>query len=464
MAKQVTAYNHNPIQIIVIFTNSFLLLKMRLGAIILLILVISYHGVNAKAIRLGKILKMIRKSPVLKQHFTGFALYDLTKKKMLAEQNGDKYFTPASNTKLFTFYAGLKLLKDSIAGLQYIQRSDSLIFWGTGDPTFLNADYKSQPVLDNLKASTKKIYWAVGRYTSPFYGTGWTYDDYNEYYQPEISELPVYGNVIHFRHDGKQVVSYPEISTNSPFRLLNDTQIRSAGFRIYRDILTNDFHRPNTQAPANYKQLVPFKVSTAAISTILKSNISNFSGTVNIVLPAQHKTWNSIPADTLYRNMLLPSDNFIAEQILLNIAATNGLEMNTPEVIDYIIKNFLQDLPDKPLWVDGSGLSRQDLFTPRTIIRLCEKIYEEVGDEKRLFNMLPNGGKTGTLRNLYKSNEPFVFAKTGSLSNNHNQSGFIITKRGRKLIYSFMNNNFVSPTSDVRNEMERMITFIYNNY
>lgn len=78
--------------------------------------------------------------------------------------------------------------------------------------------------------------------------------------------------------------------------------------------------------------------------------------------------------------------------------------------------------------------------------------------------MLPNGGKTGTLSNLYNSNEPFAFAKTGSLSNNHNQSGFIITKRGKKLIYSFMNNNFVIPTSDVRNEMERMITFIHNNY
>jgi D-alanyl-D-alanine carboxypeptidase/D-alanyl-D-alanine-endopeptidase (penicillin-binding protein 4) len=162
--------------------------------------------------------------------------------------------------------------------------------------------------------------------------------------------------------------------------------------------------------------------------------------------------------------MLLPSDNFIAEQFLLNIAATNGLEMNTPVVIDQIIKNLLQDLPDKPLWVDGSGLSRQDLFTPRSIVRLCEKIYEAVGNEKRLFNMLPNGGKTGTLRNLYKSKEPFVFAKTGSLSNNHNQSGFVVTRNGKRLIYSFMNNNFVRPTADVRNEMERIITYIHQNY
>lgn len=437
---------------------------MRSGIIILLLVAISYQCVHAQAIRRGKILKMIRNSPVLQQHFTGFALYDLRKKKMIAEENGEKYFTPASNTKLFTFYAGLKLLKDSIAGLQYIERGDSLIFWGTGDPTFLNADYKNQPVLDKLKSSTKKVYWATGRYTSPFYGTGWTYDDYNEYYQPEMSELPVYGNIIKFWHDGTQLVSFPEFRTSISFRLLTDTQKQTAGFRIYRDILTNDFHRPSVGAPVNYRQVVPFKVTTDAVSNILEHTIPNFSGTVNKGLPDQYRTWNSIPADTLYRNMLLPSDNFIAEQLLLNIAAANGFEMNTAVVIDYVRKNFLQDLPDKPLWVDGSGLSRQDLFTPRSIIRLCEKIYEEVGDEKRLFNMLPNGGKTGTLRNLYKSDEPFVFAKTGSLSNIHNQSGFLVTKKGKKLIYSFMNNNFVRPTADVRNEMERIITQIHNNY
>ncbi|WP_170878441.1 D-alanyl-D-alanine carboxypeptidase [Daejeonella lutea] len=407
---------------------------------------------------------MIRKSPVLQQHYTGFALYDLKDKKMIAEQNGDKYFTPASNTKLFTFYAGLKLLKDSIAGLQYIERGDSLIFWGTGDPTFLNSDYKKQPVLEKLIASNKKIYWATDRYTSPFYGTGWTYDDYNEYYQPEISELPVYGNSILFTHNGNQVVSYPEFNRNSPFQLFTDTKKEAGRFRIYRDLLTNDFYQPSIPVAANFNQLVPFKVSVPTISTILTSSIPNYSGTINRTLAKDHKTWYSVASDTLYRNMLLPSDNFIAEQILLNIGATNGLEMNTPIVIDYIIKNFLQDLPDKPIWVDGSGLSRQDLFTPRSIVRLCEKIYEATDDEKRLFNMLPNGGKTGTLRNLYKSEEPFVFAKTGSLSNNHNQSGYLITKKGKKLIYSFMNNNFVKPTADVRNEMERIITYIHQNY
>jgi D-alanyl-D-alanine carboxypeptidase/D-alanyl-D-alanine-endopeptidase (penicillin-binding protein 4) len=432
---------------------------------LVLITLLSMGDLTAKKIRPGKILKMISKSAVLKEHFTGFALYDLKKRKMIGGQNSDKHFTPASNTKLFTFYAGLKLLKDSIAGLSYIEQGDSLIFWGTADPSFLNQDFKQQGgILQKLNSSTKKLYWANGLFTGDFYGVGWTYDDYNEYYQPEMSELPVYGNSIYFRNSNNTLSSYPEFTPGGEFKVLSDSLIQAGRFRIKRNFLSNEFHMPNTSVPSGFSQTVPFKVSEQLISELLKQNIPAFSGSLSYKKPVNTKTWNSIPSDTLFRHMLLPSDNFIAEQILLNIAASNGMEMNTSVVIDHIIKNYLSDLPDKVQWVDGSGLSRQNLFTPRSMVKLCEKIYDEVGDEDRLFDLLPQGGKTGTLKNLYKSEKPFVFAKTGSLSNNHNLSGFMVTGKGQKLIFSFMNNNYLRPTADVRSEMERILTFINQSY
>jgi D-alanyl-D-alanine carboxypeptidase/D-alanyl-D-alanine-endopeptidase (penicillin-binding protein 4) len=221
---------------------------------------------------------------------------------------------------------------------------------------------------------------------------------------------------------------------------------------------------PTISVPSGFSQTVPFKVSDQVLSVLLKEKIPGFSGSFPLKKPVNTKTWYSIPTDTLYRHMLLPSDNFIAEQILLNIAASNGMEMNTSVVIDHVIKKYLSDLPDQVQWVDGSGLSRQNLFTPRSMVRLCEKIYDEVGDEKRLFDLLPQGGKTGTLKNLYKSEKPFVFAKTGSLSNNHNLSGFLVTGKGQRVIFSFMNNNYTRPTAEVRSEMERILTFINQNY
>lgn len=430
---------------------------------IVLIIFCNSEGLSAKKIRPSKILRMLRQSDVLNEHFTGFALYDLKNRKMIAGQNSDKHFTPASNTKLFTFYAGLKLLKDSIAGLNYVERGDSLIIWGTGDPGFLNSDFASQPVLKKLNASRKKIYWSAGRFTGDFYGVGWTYDDYNEYYQPEMSELPVYGNIVRFSKNEQGIRTNPTF--NSPaFRLNTEVSAPAGRFRIRRDLLSNEFFQPKAEAPSGFSQIVPFKVSTELVSDLLQQNLPNYSGFISMKVPADVKTWFSIPSDTLYKHMLLPSDNFIAEQILLNIAASRGMEMKISVVIDYMLKNYLNDLPDKALWVDGSGLSRQNLFTPRSMVKLCEKIYDEAGNENRLFDLLPQGGKTGTLRNLYKSEKPFVFAKTGSLSNNHNLTGYLVTGNGRKLIFSFMNNNFTAATADVRAEMEKVITWIHQNY
>ena len=429
-----------------------------------LLTLLSVQSLSAKNIRPRKILRMIKRSVVLKEHFTGFALYDLSNKKMLVEQNSDKYFTPASNTKLFTFYAGLRLLKDSIAGLNYIERGDSLIFWGMADPSFLHPDFTQQIILDKLNSSGKNLFWANGRYTGDFYGVGWSYDDYNEYYQPEISELPVYGNIIRLSQKNNTLFSSPALTQNGSLRIITDSAKNVGRYRIRREVLSNDFHQPLLPIPSDYTQDVPFKVNTEIVGKLLKVNIPNFSGIINYSKPPFVKTWHSIPSDTLFKRMLLPSDNFIAEQILLNIAAENGLEMNTSKIIEYVTKNFLADLPDRPQWVDGSGLSRQNLFTPRDMVKLCEKIYKEIGNEERLFNLLPLGGKTGTLRNLYKGDNPFVFAKTGSLSNNCNLSGFLITRSGQKLIFSFMNNNYIRPTAEIRSEMERIIRDIYQNY
>ncbi len=429
-----------------------------------LITLLSIEYLAAKNIPPRKILKMFKNSEVLKQQFTGFALYDLEKRKMLVELNSDKYFTPASNTKLFTFYAGLKLLKDSIAGLHYVERGDSLIFWGTADPSFLNRELREQRVLKNLSSSKKKLYWSNGLYNGDFYGMGWSYDDYNDYYQPEISELPIYGNVVFFSKKNNALSTYPEIVNGGQITLQTEKTSSSTRFRIRRNLFNNEFHIPNSAIPSNFNQTVPFKVSDQVVSELLKQSFPNFSGITSQKKPLDAKTWYSVPSDTLFRAMLLPSDNFIAEHILLNIAATKGMEMNTSLVIDHVTKNYLSDLPDKALWVDGSGLSRQNLFTPRTMVKLCEKIYDEVSDEERLFDLLPQGGKTGTLKNIYKSDKPYVFAKTGSLSNNHNQSGYLISRKGKKYIFSFMNNNFTEPTAVIRAEMEKIINTINQNY
>lgn len=441
-------------------TCSFKSMKFFSLFISLSLLVLTYEA-EAQNIRPRKIKKLLEKSEVLNDHFTGFALYDLEKRKPVIEQLSHRYFTPASNTKLFTFYAGLKLLKDSVPGLQYVVKGDSLIFWATGDPVFLHPDFPEQIVLKFLRNSGKKIYWANGRYKGSFYGTGWSYDDFNEYYQPEISELPIYGNIIRLQTKDGILISTPPLPSSGIFALFPDSTVNTGRYSIRRDFSKNSFYQPTVRFTANYNQEVPFKTDQYVIDSLLKTVLPSYQGVIKLTKPANTETIYSAPSDSVFKRMLLPSDNFMAEQLLLTYAVENNQPMSTPAIIDYMIKNHLSDLPDKPQWVDGSGLSRQDLFTPSSLIRLCEKIYDEVNDEERLFNLLPQGGKTGTLKNYFKAEKPFIFGKTGTLSNVHNLSGYLKTKSGKTLIFSFMHNNYVRPTADIRKEMERILTFIH---
>ena len=158
--------------------------------------------------------------------------------------------------------------------------------------------------------------------------------------------------------------------------------------------------------------------------------------------------------------MLKPSDNFLAEQLLILSAWKQGFI----DVADYIdqLKNKELNSLGRIVWVDGSGLSRYNLISPNFQVRLLKKALENYG-WKRLTAILPTGGE-GTLQELYLDADPFIYAKTGTLSNNHCLSGFLITKSGKKLIFSLMNNHYTAPTGKVKKAMESLLVQIRESY
>ena len=252
---------------------------------------------------------------------------------------------------------------------------------------------------------------------------------------------------------------------------LSDVMINPAVKNIQRDVESNNLLVPSFVA-SNFKQNVPLYFTQHLFADLLTDTLL---ATGLVIKPVVQLPWRpvsqsaktiySIHSDSLYKQMLLPSDNFIAEELLLNCAAANHLPMKTDVLIKIITQKYLSDLPDKIRWFDGSGLSRLNLFTPRDMVFLLQKIYNKVDDEKRLFELLPNGGKSGTLRNMFKNTAgTFIYAKSGSLSNTYNLSGFLIGKSGKKYIFSYMNNNYVHSTAEIRSEVERMLTFIHEKY
>ena len=135
----------------------------------------------------------------------GISIYEPATNKYWYNYNADKYFIPASNTKLFTLYAGMKYLGDSLTGLAYQNFSDTAInISGAGDPTFMHPDFKNQPVFDFLKTQQKTIYLS-GNYKDSALGYGWAWDDYSYNYMVERNAFPFYGNTIKVELNGYSI-------------------------------------------------------------------------------------------------------------------------------------------------------------------------------------------------------------------------------------------------------------------
>lgn len=431
--------------------------------IVITFLVISSCAIINTKYNSNLVKKSVKGSQLFSNHFIGFVLYDPETRKYLYELNADKYFTPASNTKLFTFYAGLKILKDSIPALKYYETEDSLVIYGTGDPTFLHPNFKSQKVFNFLKASDKNIYVMMGNFQDPPFGPGWAWNDYEYYYQPERSGFPIYGNVISFVKDSlsfgfqlepKFFKDYTEILKSKQKLVSNSRLIDYNIFSFFPDITRS-----------NSKNRIPFKTSDELLIKLLSDTLNKQVSRIYFK-PRPTRTLYSRSAQEIYALMLKASDNFIAEQIHYLCAAQLDYTFQSSLIRNYITEKYLTDLPSKPIWRDGSGLSRYNLFTPRSIVVLLEKLKQEVSEEN-LLALLSIGGIDGTIKNWYvpeESKNPFIFAKTGTLSNNHSLSGFIRTKSGKLLTFSFMHNNYNISSFLIKEEMDKVLRLVRDKY
>lgn len=408
--------------------------------------------------------RKIRKISEFKHNFNGFVVFNPETEEYLIEYNADRYFTPASNTKLFTFFTGLSVLGDSLPGLRYkFVGKDSLVIWGTGDPSFLHHYIKSDTVYQFLRANkNKQIFISKSNDESVFYGAGWSWDDYNEYYSAEISGFPIYGNVslIVIDNNSNFFIS-PEFSKTF---LVKDTLLFVDDFRFKRKFRDNEIHYQITENVKTGSIEIPFMLTDSLFLNLLNDTLNAHVQYTEYSDLSGSEILYSYSADSLYKKMLQPSDNFLAEQIILMCSNQLFDTLNTKRTIYFVIDSLLNFITDKPRWVDGSGLSRYNLFTPRSFVQLLNYLYKHYPEEK-LFNVLATGGKLGTMKNRFTSFEfPFFYGKTGTLSNNHNLSGYLITHEGKLLIFSFMMNHYVNSSKTMLSAMDKIIVDLYKQY
>lgn len=399
--------------------------------------------------------RLVSKSEVFQNELIGMSVYDPYLEKYVVNINADKYFTPASNTKLLTLYASDLNLGDSIPTFAYTQRGDSLIIQPLGDPTFLHPDFEQQRAIQRLRAfSTQKIYIQYPKIDFPGYGPGWSWDDYGYAFQPERNSFPIYGNLVW--------VEQHTTTTITPTFFQDFVEFTEARPPFRRDRTQNLFQFVSKAADLDTLiQVSPFVPSKELIHELL-------SDTLNATI--SEVSTNHTLSDTLYNGrslpmtalMMLRSDNFLAEQMLYMAA----VQRNANSMQGYIQDMKTGDMkftPDSLIWVDGSGLSRYNMFTPRTLVSILHETYLNT-PWSEIEIIFPTGGVNGTIRRWYGAETPYVWAKTGTLRHNHCLSGFIKTKSGKTLIFSFMNNHFTRSNAEIKQAMQALLENIRQSY
>jgi len=416
---------------------------------------------NIKQIAFERDLKKIlEKSPVFSSHFTGFCLYDVERHQFVAEYNADKYFTPASNVKTLTLYTTLRSLGTELPGILFRQTNDTLYLRPVGNPTLLHREFDDQPVIEMIKKATTPVAIEWPDAKVEHFGNGWMWDDYPTKYQPELSWMPVYGNVAYFNYYRGDLKTKPALFTD----LTEVERINKGRYNyVWRAEDYNYFTLRIRYPRWRLRSLAPFKYSKSLAVKIL-----SVATNTNIHLTHQRDhemdTLITRQLDPVLKLMMQESDNFLAEQLLIMSAWKNGFE-DFQNFREFVIDNWLGDI--KPVWRDGSGLSRYNMIKPVDMVRLFKKLYDEYGWE-RIHPLLAQGGVAGTIEDWYANDQnpddPYIFGKTGTLSHNHILSGFLKTRSGKLMIFSLMNNHFTRPTREVKQEMEQILEQIRDAY
>jgi D-alanyl-D-alanine carboxypeptidase/D-alanyl-D-alanine-endopeptidase (penicillin-binding protein 4) len=145
------------------------------------------------------------------------------------------------------------------------------------------------------------------------------------------------------------------------------------------------------------------------------------------------------------------SQNLHAELLLRTIAREKA-GVGTTDAGVVIERNFLNSIglaDGDVVLADGSGLSRQDLVTPRATAQLLEYAARQPWGESYI-STLPVAGEDGTLEDRMKGTAAAgrIHAKTGALEHVRGISGYATTVHGARVVFSMFMNNDPQPPRD----------------
>jgi D-alanyl-D-alanine carboxypeptidase/D-alanyl-D-alanine-endopeptidase (penicillin-binding protein 4) len=149
----------------------------------------------------------------------------------------------------------------------------------------------------------------------------------------------------------------------------------------------------------------------------------------------------SAPVSTLVSQMLLNSDNTLAEFLIRASSVEAGFDGSADSIQQLVLGSLNTYGVDMTggNFVDGSGQSAKNLIPPRAIVELVTEIFE--GDKRlaAIGKALPVAGTSGTLSSRFTGSSAVargkVQAKTGWITGAYALAGQIDTKRAGRTYF-----------------------------
>lgn len=381
---------------------------------------------------------------------------------VLASRDPDRALAPASNTKLVTAALALDTLGPDYRFETRVEghgerrggRLDGdLVVVGTGQPDFGmdDLDELARSVAEDVEEVRGDLVLDGSRFDDQQLGPGWTWSDQRYYYGARSTALALDRNLVavEVTGDGSGDFEIGVAPDTEAVAVETDLDAGEDDLRVYADHETGAV-RVEGSLPAGTDRTERVPVADperhfgAAVREALTDAGIDVAGEVRLGSapggdPAFSTRVESAPVSDLVREMNVPSDNFVAEQLARTVAAEFGNgpgdgeergdgessadARGTWETWEEIATDFLEARGAGACRIrDGSGLSRYNLVTARALADLLDWARERPWADA-FFGSLPAPGE-GTLANRL-DDAPGVRAKTGTLTNTCALSGVL---------------------------------------
>ncbi len=424
-----------------------------------------------------ELLATIRRAP--QGSTVGVYVYSLDERKEVFSYNAEKLLLPASNLKLVTLYAALSLLGPAMRfETDFLMDAEgNLYFVGGGDPSLSYQDLCIEAERLHAKGIKKimDIIVCDTLFDTTGWGPGWMWDEGPFPYAAKVSALSLNRNAVEVWlrpcNDSICVYSIPRTD------FVDFTIERLDSIKTIK--ITRTFDGKNhihITLPPNFELAEPlvYYVSVekpdlfagyALKSALEKAKISVL-GTVRRGAPDSTATCVlrhlSPPLYQILCDMGKFSLNLYSEVLLKYLGAAFEGPPGTWEKGIKVVKKFLAQHDLDTLYnriVDGSGLSRYNLVSPKFLVQLLIKIYDDFSIMPEFLSALPVAGRDGTLafRLVHSPLSNKVRAKTGTMTGVSALSGYLQTASGELLAFSVIVNNYLCESKNVKEFEDRFL-------